>query len=703
MNKFIALSFILLASTKSFSIIPFETCPSEAYLFQGNPVQVYGVNLVTGETTILAEETGINGNINSVGFNEKDRYIYGYDTTNFQIVRLGKHFQVENLNVTGLPNHIFFVGDIYEHVLYLYYQNKGLFKISLYPLDFDPSANLIIETITTTATVALTDFAFHPINGKLYGVDNNTGGLYEFDTQIGGEKYLGNVGITGTFGAGYFDSNGYYYISRNDDGYIFRINLADPSNINHQSIKADVFSYGPSSSQNDGARCANAPIINQDSTIDFGDAPNSYSTLLESNGPRHGIGSEFYLGLLPPDGEKDGSLPPLNDNKVGELDEDGVGFVTAIEPGMNSIISVQASRSGYLSAWIDWNKDGDFKDSGEKVFSDTYLLSGNNSLLLAVPYNIATGSTWSRFRFSDQTGIDFFGGAQKGEVEDHTLLITNDGFAIRHYPNESGYITVAFEDNWPYTADYDMNDLVVRYRVTESLKDGKVKSSIIQGYLAAYGASYRNGFAIRLAGLNRTDIDNSLTLMKHNGILQESNGLETLSDEAIFIVSEDMSDVLSENCEYFRTQQSCQETLKFSFELHIFTHEDADTSQLMSMPYNPFIFSTPGHYHGDGIIFQPGRKLEVHVADQAPTEKFDYLNLFGIGVDSSNPSEGRYFKTAENLPWALIINNEWKWPQERVDLVTAYPNFAAYAESGGQKKQNWYLESNAVANQLYQP
>ncbi|MGF1696405.1 LruC domain-containing protein [Vibrio lamellibrachiae] len=701
MRRLILLFVAILISLSAHSA-PFETCPSKAYLFQSKPVQVYGVNLVTGETNLLEGNTGTTGNINAVGFDFEDKYIYGYDTTHKEVVRLGKDFQSETLNVTGLPDHTFYVGDVYDHVLYFYRKGQGLFKIDLYPLDTNPSATLALELITTTATVSLTDFAFHPANGKLYGVDNSTGGLYEFDITNGGETYLGNIGETGTFGAGYFDVDGYYYISRNADGHVFRINLSDPDDLNDDIIAAQIFAYGPASGQNDGARCANAPVIDEDSTIDFGDAPDSYLTLLDSNGPRHGIGSGFYLGSVAPDGEGDGLLAPLDDNKAGLQDEDGVGFVTAIEAGMTALVSVQASTNGYLSAWIDWNKDGDFTDEGEKVFSDTLLVPGNNSLMLSVPNDVTMGSTWSRFRFSDQTGIDYFGGAQKGEVEDHPVLITKDGVAIRHYPSESGFVTAAFEDNWPYTTDYDMNDLVIRYRVTETLQDGKVSRSIIEGYVAAYGAGYHNGFAIRLAGLNRTDIDDALTTMTINGYLQPANGLEAISEEAIFIISDNMSNVLSDTCEYFRTRQNCQEALNTSFKLDISTTGAADTSGLMAMPYDPFIFASPDYYHGDGITFQPGRKWEVHAADQAPTEQFDE-SLFGRGVDTSNPSENRYYKTANNLPWALLVTSEWMWPQERVDLVTAYPEFATYAESAGQNSQDWHSEDNASSNQFYLP
>ena len=33
-----------------------------------------------------------------------------------------------------------------------------------------------------------------------------------------------------------------------------------------------------------------------------------------------------------------------------------------------------------------------------------------------------------------------------------------------YWPSKRTYATIAFEDEWPKTADYDMNDLVVNYR-----------------------------------------------------------------------------------------------------------------------------------------------------------------------------------------------------------------------------------------------
>ncbi|MEF1228835.1 GEVED domain-containing protein, partial [Vibrio fortis] len=453
---------------------PFDTCPSKAYLFQSTPVQVYGVNLVTGSTTLLQSDTGMNANINGVGFSFDDRYIYGYDTTNKRIVRLGSNFQAEVVNTSGLPtDHTFYVGDVYNSTYYLYRTGKGLFTIDLTPLASDPNAVLPVVKVSDIATVKLTDFAFHPSDGKLYGIDNNSGVLYSFDPNTGATTSIGDTGETGTFGAGYFDVNGNYYVSRNQDGKIYRVNLSpdNAANIAAGIVPAVEFvSNGPSSGQNDGARCANAPVIDEDSNIDFGDAPDSYLTLLNSNGPRHELDGVTWLGSEAPDGEQDGFVSPQSDETIGIDDEwtnGGIGFVTALEAGLDSKVMVEASTTGYLSAWIDWNQDGSFDGENEKVFADYQLSAGENELFLNVDVNALTGTTWARFRFSQQTNLEYYGGSTSGEVVDIQVDVLNGGATARYFPSASGYATLAYEDNWPYKADYDMNDAVLRYRITE--------------------------------------------------------------------------------------------------------------------------------------------------------------------------------------------------------------------------------------------
>jgi hypothetical protein len=164
-------------------------------------------------------------------------------------------------------------------------------------------------------------------------------------------------------------------------------------------------------------------LINE-GPLDFGDAPKRYPTYLKDNGARHTIKPKMHLGRCV-DSELDGQPDQTasGDDKNGIDDEDGVIFKTTLIPGNQALVEVVASQPGFLSAWIDFNCDGDWSDAGEKVISDAPLITGSNSLNFLVPKQAKTGKTFSRFRFSTARGLSFEGLAPDGEVEDYLVNI----------------------------------------------------------------------------------------------------------------------------------------------------------------------------------------------------------------------------------------------------------------------------------------
>lgn len=703
---------------------PFTHCPSKAFLFQGNPVSSYGINLVTGNYALIEDNPGISANINGLGFNQQDRYLYGFNTTHFQLARMGSDFKVETLNLSGLPqNTTFFVGDVANHYYYLYRRNVGLYKVDLSPLDQDANAPLNAILITTSATIRLTDFAFHPKDNKLYGVDNSTGELYQIDPQSGTHITMGATGETGTFGAMYFDVNGYFYMSRNQDGQIYRIDLSTISSatpltqLEALDVTAVKFADGPSSNQNDGARCASAPLIDEDtpSIIDFGDAPSSYGTSLADNGARHLIDGTTYLGLSAPDGDYDGYSGADSDdsslsNSQSFDDEEGINFVTAFEAGLDSIVSVYASRSGILSAWFDWNRDGDFDDLNEQAIVDVQLEAGLNAVSLRVPKEAIVGSSWSRFRFSQQSGLAHFGGSSSGEVEDHAINISATDLSYRYYPGENSWVTLAYEDKWPESEDYDMNDVVMRYRTIEVLRDNKVVRIDIKGELQALGGYHHSGFAVQLVNIATSNVNTQTVRLLHNNVKQlysGTNGADTWdiveSDQpnAVVVASQDLWKHVTSVCIHYRSEPGCTQAQSFNFELSVPLITPVELSDMPAPPYDPFIFGTENLYHGEIFNGHPGRSLEIHLADHAPTAKFNSA-FFGMGDDTSDPTINRYFRTSNNLPWALEITDQWHWPSERKPLLQAYPNFQQFVESQGTQSNNWFELNQAVSQHLFE-
>jgi len=117
--------------------------------------------------------------------------------------------------------------------------------------------------------------------------------------------------------------------------------------------------------------------------------------------------------------------------------------------------------------------------------------------------------------------------------------------------------------------------------------------------------------------------------------------------------------------------------------------------------FDPFLFATPGAYHGAHFVNPPGRSYEVHLKNQKPTEAFDYSLFAGVGQDVSDTSQGEYFQTDTGMPWALEVGTEWRYPYEYVELSAAYPDFPDFATSSGQTNQDWYLESNADTDLIF--
>ncbi|MHC1707083.1 MAG: GEVED domain-containing protein [Bacteroidales bacterium] len=189
------------------------------------------------------------------------------------------------------------------------------------------------------------------------------------------------------------------------------------------------FGYAPNGEVEDYMKVIEEPAPD----LDFGDAPNSYGTLLASNGARHVTGGTLWMGAQL-DSEADG-LPgagATGDDLDNIDDEDGVSFPWPLKKGNPAIALVNATTGGgFLNAWIDYNQDGDWNDANEHIFTDKILHSGNNILGFVIPANIPTGNTYARFRLSTSQGLGTAGMAPDGEVEDYQVEITTTATGIK--------------------------------------------------------------------------------------------------------------------------------------------------------------------------------------------------------------------------------------------------------------------------------
>ncbi|OUL58492.1 LruC domain-containing protein [Pseudoalteromonas ulvae] len=683
--KQLLLGCACLASVTGFAA-PFDTCPSKAFLVQQNKAVLFGVNLATGSALTLANEMGTNSKINAIGFSVHDRYLYGWGYQNRSFIRIGKDYQEQPITTSGFPNTDFFVGDVsvLENAYYAYKKGSSL---GLYRLELDQSSPDYLQAQRVIdggqLNLNIFDLAFHPSTGDAFSVDSR-GILFQIDVATGQATAVADVGESGTFGAVYFDVEGNFYISRNQDGHVFRIDVAASQPV------AQFFAFGPISGNNDGARCATAPIIDEDDTsIDFGDAPDSYGTTLASNGARHEHNSDgLFLGSI-----VNGEAQP----KASDDSDDGVQFVTTLETGFDALIVVSASQSGYLNGWFDWNNNGQF-DTDEQALSAEQLQAGNNTFLISVPDNAVAANTWARFRVTEGAVVGAIGGVGNGEVEDYSITVLDSGISRQYYPSQSGWVTLAYEDLWPEVGDYDFNDVVLKYRTITDTKEGQVVRYIIEGQLVALGASYHNGFAVRLAGVAASQINQAVIHHQINQQTQTFSSLEANRNEAIIVVMPDTKNWAAStgSCRFFRTQSGCENDALVDFRVSVPLSSGISENSAPSGLLDPFIFAVNGQNHGPFVNPNNARGWEVHLKNQSPTEAFD-SGLFGQADDRSQASAGFYYQSESGLPWAMEMGANWAHPKEKIDLLLAYPEFAEFTQSSGVDKPQWF--SRPAANQ----
>ncbi len=487
----------------------FDVCEGAGLLVQQTDAELWSVNLDTGEASKLDDQLdddpGVtNAKINAVGYNVLDDFVYGWDqTTKDSIKRIGletgsnpTNYIADTLN-PGVFSDSLIVGDVSVDG-YLYATNSGINAdpgtTQVYKIDVNfqrPTFLTVVDNINNidlsdlgTLNDTVQDWGFNPADGKLYMVSKNEGHLLQLDLSAAnpvvndlGVIYADgksikdpSVGNDLGFGAVYFDRSGFFYFANNTTGYIYRMNLTnvpnsiptggtDTSTPGVQTILLVTnYSFGPDSSQNDGARC----FLAEGPAQDWGDAPIQGS---DANGvfafgtAHHNVkdtSTTLKIGTVDVDSEADAfydsdTVSTDTDEHTGTNDESGEGVALrrqALTPGGTFTVDVTVTNTtgsaAYVTGYIDWRVSGTSNafdtidtttntyvvDAGEQ--SDTQSIPSGGTATVTLTWTIPAGfsvtgdfTSYLRLRLSTnqaQTQLAR-GGAADGEVEDYKIII----------------------------------------------------------------------------------------------------------------------------------------------------------------------------------------------------------------------------------------------------------------------------------------
>jgi LruC domain-containing protein len=267
----------------------------------------------------------------------------------------------------------------------------------------------------------------------------------------------------------------------------------------------------------------------------------------------------------------------------------------------------------------------------------------------------------------------------------------NDGTRAfsRSYPGSTTWGTLAFEDQWPSRGDYDLNDVVMRYRTREILNAQRQVVAVEIDYRAdARGGISDSGFGVHLPGISAATVASATISVK--GAAPTATGVEAGQTEAVFVVMPSSLAALPSptGCSFANTQPTnCAAVAAVPYKLTVnFTSPQA--LSLFTSPYNPFIYR------------RQGRGQEIHLPGKPPT-RLASSSLFGTGVDKSVVGTAYTYMDSQRRPWALDIPTEWVYPKETVDVIKGYPGIGGWAKSGGTTNHDWYL--SPVSSFLYAP
>ncbi len=257
--------------------------------------------------------------------------------------------------------------------------------------------------------------------------------------------------------------------------------------------------------------------------------------------------------------------------------------------------------------------------------------------------------------------------------------------------------TLAFEDLWPAKGDYDFNDLVIDYQFEILSNPSNYVDQVIGSFtIQAFGASFENGFGFQLnENIDASDLSVTGYELTENIITLNANGTEAGQSKPTIIVFDNAFAQMPHpgvgigvntepNAPYVSPVTL---TITIDFEPDTYTINDVAISS-----FNPF------------LIVDKNRAVEVHLPNYPPTDLADQ-SMFGQWDDASDASTGKYYVSANNLPWAINIYEKFDWPIEKQDITWVHLKFAEWALSGGLSYPDWYkdLPGYRNSNLIYNP
>lgn len=253
--------------------------------------------------------------------------------------------------------------------------------------------------------------------------------------------------------------------------------------------------------------------------------------------------------------------------------------------------------------------------------------------------------------------------------------------ASKAFDNYSTTSTVAFEDQWPFKGDYDLNDVVLSYSYQIVTNASNNVAQVKANYtLHAAGGNLQNGAGVQF-NLPSGSAKNFTSSTKAE--------IEAGQDSVVVVLFKQSGNELG-GWNTIPGSSLNPKSYSFSFDVN-------DGPSLVTFgvgSYNPFIW--------DNSPNTGQRGKETHLLGKFPTK---LINTKLLGTSDDTSLTNKYFSTKEGLPWAIEVStNDFKYAKEFVNISSAYLKFSNWASSGGTLSTDWYSNpANRINSNIFNP
>lgn len=249
-------------------------------------------------------------------------------------------------------------------------------------------------------------------------------------------------------------------------------------------------------------------------------------------------------------------------------------------------------------------------------------------------------------------------------------------------PNEEkditlGTYTYAFEDQWPYIGDYDMNDLVLETNVKLHIKNGYATEATLNCKIAAIGATKDIAAAIQLDGVASGNISrieyNTADNFSDQLFLFNANGTEQDQTLAVIPLFDNAHTFAGVNNKTIAGTHPNFDFEKKEFAVTVtFKENSTEEAQVTIDKWNYFISCNASQ----------GKRMEIHLINGKATDLFDKSAISGDVSSATAP-----FKAKGNFCWSMQIPGKFQFPYENNNIRESFESFDLWITQPGYE---WY-------------